>query len=101
MDMNTMGTNGRGGYLASHRDKTLNNIHKQLLLQKAYGVYVPETNLSFKVLSDQTPHSNSKSPNMQGGGECSSSTAQDYSLWGCQGWFAAWHAKADQAKDQN
>lgn len=34
---------------------------------KGYEADVPETKLSFQVLPDQTPHSKSKSPNMQRG----------------------------------
>lgn len=37
MDMNTKGTDGRGGYLASHTDTMLYNIHQPLLLQKDMG----------------------------------------------------------------
>lgn len=50
-------------HLASH-SFTLYNTHQELPLHRD----VPETNLSFKGLSDQTPPSNSKCPDMQGRG---------------------------------
>lgn len=67
MDMNTMGRWKRGLFSTTHRYNNL-QYTPTTVTPKGYGVYITETNLSFKVFSDQTPHSNSKSPNLQGGG---------------------------------
>lgn len=55
MDMNTAGK--RGFFTITHRT-ALYKVHQHLLLLR---VHVPGTSLPFKALSDQAPHSNSKS----------------------------------------
>lgn len=66
MDMNTMERWKRGLFSTIHRYNL--QYTPTTVTPKEYGVYITETNLSFKVFADQTPHSNSKSPDLQGGG---------------------------------
>ena len=100
MDINTMGTDGRGGYLAPHTDTTLYNTHQQLLLQRDMGFMSLKPTFHSRSFQTRLPAAIPSPQICKAVGECSSSTAQDYPLWGCRGWFTAWHAKTDQAKDQ-
>lgn len=76
MDMNTEGK--RGLFSITHRYSTLQGTSTPVA-PKGYGV--PGSNLPFKALSDQAPHSSAKSPECRWW-QCSGCTAHSYSLGG-------------------
>lgn len=76
MDMNT--AEKKGLFSITHRYSTLQGTSTPVT-SKGYRVHVPGTSLPFRALSDQAPHSNSKSLECRQG-QCSGCTAHNYSL---------------------